>query len=527
MSETFLNLLPATLLAVFASFLFLGGTGKNAKSGMWGVLSLVALGVAGVTLAFNNGAFGGTIDTIIVQDALSVGVHAGTIVIGMILVLTMLSSQSTSESSAEFYAMLLLILAGVMVVASANDLVLLFLALELISVPTYVLLYTGRSDHRSQEACVKYFLLSILSAAVLLYGLSFVYGLTGSTNISAIRQVLNQAYGAVQPGVAPGGGSVLGLVAMVLIFAGLGFKVAAVPFHFYAPDVYQGTTAFNAGLLSIIPKAAGFIALMRLGISAMVGFERAGESIALILALITMTSGNCLALLQNNIRRMMAYSGIAHAGYLLIGMAVGFWDTWNPAGSLDSGTGLPGGVRAAMIYLAAYSIATAGLFAALVYLPRNGKQIEDIDDLTGLVRSQPWVAVCMAIFLFSLAGVPPLPGFWGKLGLFFGALGVRDGLGYVQSGFMFLAVAGVINAAIGAVYYLRIVAVMFLNDPLSVPSPEGGKSAHAAVSLSAVLVLLMGILPGPLFTYASSVSVRTSAVETAPATPVVSSAPAR
>ncbi len=525
MSETFQNLLPATLLAVFASFLFLGGTGKNARSGLWGVLALVALGVAGLTLTFNTGSFGGTLDTIIVQDSLSLGVHAGTIVVGMIFVLTMLSSQASSDSSAEFYSLLLLILSGVMIVASANDLVLLFLALELISVPTYVLLYTGRSDHRSQEACVKYFLLSILSAAVLLYGLSFVYGLTGSTNISAIRQILAQSYGAVPSGQAPGGGSVLGLIAMVLIFAGLGFKVAAVPFHFYAPDVYQGTTAFNAGLLSIIPKVAGFIALMRLGISAMVGFERAGESIALILALITMTSGNCLALLQNNIRRMMAYSGIAHAGYLLIGVAVGFWDTWNPAASLDSGSGLPGGVRSALIYLAAYSVATAGLFAALVYLPRKGRQIEDIDDLTGLVRSQPWIAVCMAVFLFSLAGVPPLPGFWGKLSLFFGALGVRDGLGYVQSGFMFLAVAGVLNAAIAAVYYLRIVAVMFLNDPLSTPSPEGGRSAHAAVSLSAVLVLLMGLLPGPLFTYASSVEVRSTRVETPAAPSVVHVAP--
>ncbi len=206
MSETFQNLLPATLLAVFASFLFLGGTGKHARSGLWGVLSLVALGISGLTLTFNTGTFGGTLDSIIVQDALSLGVQAGTIVVGMIFVLTMVSSQASSDSSAEFYSLLLLILSGVMIVASANDLVLLFLALELISVPTYVLLYTGRSDHRSQEACVKYFLLSILSAAVLLYGLSFVYGLTGSTNISAIRQILAQSYGAVPSGQAPGAG---------------------------------------------------------------------------------------------------------------------------------------------------------------------------------------------------------------------------------------------------------------------------------------------------------------------------------
>jgi NADH-quinone oxidoreductase subunit N len=519
-SATFTALLPEIILGVVASFVFLGGTWKQVNSSTWGVASLIGLALSFAAVIARSGDHGAGLNSLIVVDGLTVAVELATLVLGFLLVLTALSSQSAEENAAEFFALLLLMLTGVMLVSVANDLVLLFLSLELISVPTYVLLYSGRRDYGSQESALKYFLLSVLSAAILLYGFSFVYGLTGATNLTAVRDVLTATY-AVGPTGTTGDGSVLGMVALVLLFSGLGFKIAAVPFHFYAPDVYQGTTAMNAGLLSVLPKVAGIVAIIRLTMEALVGFEAAGESVALILALISMSCGNCLALLQNNVRRMMAYSGIAHAGYLLIGIAIGFWDISRPEATLNAGTGLPGGVRACLLYLAAYSLATVGLFAVLHYLPRKGRQIDTVDDLTGLVRSQPLMAICAAIFLFSLSGIPPLPGFWGKLGLFSGALAARTPDGYIQLGFLLLAIVGVINAAIGAVYYLRIVAVMFLNDPLTTHQPEGGRSAYLAAGASAMLVLLLGILPGPAFQVLSSIDSRSITQQRSATVPVV------
>jgi NADH-quinone oxidoreductase subunit N len=431
----------------------------------------------------------------------------GSLLVGGLFVLASIGPQSQSQTAAEFYGLLLLLLSGVMLVAVARDLVLIFLSLELISIPTYVLLYLGRRDYATQEAATKYFLLSILSAAVLLYGFAFLYGLTGSTRLDAIRGVLEIAYKS-DAGTPATSGSTLGILALVLIFSGLGFKIAAVPFHFYAPDVYEGTSAFNAGILAVMPKLAGFVALIHIASQSLVGFETTGQQLALILAAITMTGGNCLALLQNNVRRMLAYSSIAHAGYMLIGIAVGFWEEWNVKLSLDAAAsvglmGLPGGVRASLLYLLAYSLTSVGLFAALVYLARPGKQIDHIDELTGLSKSQPVVATAIAIFLFSLAGIPPLPGFWAKLSVFASALSVRhevaDGVYAAHPAFVWLAVIGALNAAIGGVYYLRMIALMFLNDPLSSARPAGGRPAFVAVVGSAILVLAFGLAPRPVF----------------------------
>jgi NADH-quinone oxidoreductase subunit N len=275
--------------------------------------------------------------------------------------------------------------------------------------------------------------------------------------------------------------------------------------------VYQGTSAFNAGLLAIVPKAAGLFALIRVVSETMIGYETTGQQLTLILAAITMTGGNCLALLQTNVRRLLAYSSIAHAGYMLIGISVGFWEAWNPSLRLEQPTGplaemgLPSGIHASLLYLLAYSLTNAGLFGVLVYLGRPGKQVEHIDDLMGLGKSQPFVAGVAALFLFSLAGIPPLPGFWAKLSVFTSALSVRqdtaDSPLAVHPAFVVLAVIGVINAAIGAVYYLRLISAMFLNDPLSSARPAGGRAALVSVCCSAVLVVAFGLVPGPVFHY--------------------------
>lgn len=503
MLDTFTALLPACVLIVAALICFIGGTVGFNKL-VWGPFSLLSLAVAAIALcalpqliasAHGTPEQSNAVIPMVVFDPLARIFQFLALIVGTLFAGMAFRQQAEDDAAPEFYGLLLTVISGLLIVAGANDLILMFLGLELISVPSYILIYLGRRDNRCQEAAAKYFLLSILSAAVLLYGLSFLYGMTGSTNLQTIRFVLQQTYEGSQAAV-----SRLGIVALVLIFAGLGFKLAAVPFHFYAPDVYQGTNSWNAGLLSIIPKAAGLVALIRILSHTMPGYEGFGQTVALILAMVTMTAGNVLALLQTNVRRMLAYSGVAHAGYMLVGIAVGFWESWNPS-DRTSALGLPVGIQAAVYYLIAYSIVSAGLFAVLVFLARPGKEIEHIEDLTGLWKSQPWLAIATAVFLFSLAGIPPLPGFWGKLALFAGALSVRDpsaGISYSNPSFVVLAVVGMVNAAIGAVYYLRIIALMFLHDPLSTPQPRGGRPAMAAVTLCAIVTILFGLQSRPV-----------------------------
>ena len=502
MLETFKILLPASVLMVGALICFLGGTAKISRL-TWGPFSLLSLASAAIALCampqiLAGSPPGSNVDHVVVFDSLARITQFLALIIGTLFAGMAFRQQADDDAAPEFYGLLLTLISGLMIVASANDLILLFLGLELISIPTYILIYLGKRDIRCQEAAAKYFLLSILSAAVLLYGLSFLYGMTGSTNLTTIRSVLQQTYGVTQAAAV----SKLGIVALVLIFAGLGFKLAAVPFHFYAPDVYQGTNAWNAGLLSIIPKAAGLIALIRIVSHTMVGYEGFGQTVALILALVTMTAGNVLALLQTNVRRMLAYSGVAHAGYMLVGIAVGFWDSWNPDLRLDPLYGLPISIQASLYYLIAYSIVSAGFFAVLVFLARPGREVEHIEDLTGLWKSQPWLAIAAAIFLFSMAGIPPLPGFWGKLALFGGALSVRgdmsSAIAYPNPSFVALAIVGMLNAAIGGVYYLRIIALMFLHDPLSTPQPRGGRPAMAAVTLCAIVTIVLGLQSQPV-----------------------------
>jgi NADH-quinone oxidoreductase subunit N len=282
---------------------------------------------------------------------------------------------------------------------------------------------------------------------------------------------------------------------MLLVFAGLGFKIAAVPFHFYAPDVYQGTTHLNAALLSVVPKAAGLIVLVRIMVPS--GASPLADAylwrIALGLSVLTMTLGNVLALWQDNLRRLLAYSSIAHAGYMLIGLAVGLAGT-GAAGAWDGLAGL-------LFYLCVYAAATLGTFAALAYLGSQRQQLDAVDELAGLGRTHPLVATMMALFMFSLAGIPPLAGFWGKFLLFASALNVDRAAGTEdgrQAWFVALAVIGVMNAAVAAAYYLRVVAVMYFRAPLAVRKAEGGAGPWCAAVACSILVIVLGLWPGPL-----------------------------
>jgi NADH-quinone oxidoreductase subunit N len=491
------------VLVVAAVLIYVGGAFVRAQ-GVWGPIALgaVVLAAAAMTALPSSGAHSGPLE----PDGLASYVRWLALLAGALFVLLAWRPLATPGTS-EYLGSLLLAVVGIMLVAAAGDLVLLFVGLELVSIPTYILLYLGRRDAASQEATAKYFFLSILASAMLLYGFSFLYGTAGSTSLREIQVHL--------AGAAEEGRSVLptASLALVLIFAGLGFKIAAVPFHFYAPDVYQGTTHTNAGLLSVVPKIAGFIALVRVVAMSMQAVESHPWRIAAALAILTMTFGNVAALWQKNLRRLLAYSSIAHAGYMLIGLSVYLasgpdarWASLEPAGTWD-------GVAGLLFYLLVYAVATTGAFAALACLGRGEKQINDVDELAGLGWSQGTtqrlLAWTMVIFMFSLAGIPPLAGFWGKLVVFASALGVRGPDAGVSPWFIGLAIIGVLNAAVAAAYYLRIVGVMFFRMPRASPQiKENAGGPRMATLVCAALVLCIGIWCKPWIEFANNASPR-------------------
>jgi NADH-quinone oxidoreductase subunit N len=478
-------LTPEIILIVAAVAIYLGGAFFTAPSARrtWSWIAGVAMALAAAFLAMQPASV--VADGSFSLDALAWFGRWMALGFGGLLVL-LASRPLESDDTPEYVGSMLLTIAGLMLVAGANELILLFVGLELISIPTYVLLYLGCRDARCQEATVKYFFLSILSSAILLYGFSSLYGAAGSTELSSIRAVLSSAT-AMSAGFAP-----FVKLAFVLIFAGLCFKIAAVPFHFYAPDVYQGTTYPNATLLSVVPKAAGLLVMVRLLVMSMPSVGPQAWQVVLVISILTMTLGNVLALWQDNLRRLLAYSSIANAGYLLIGLAAAL-ATGNASGPWN-------GVAALGFYLTAYAAATIGAFAVLEHLGRADRCLDGVEELAGLGRTRPLASALLALFMFSLTGVPPLAGFWGKLLIFGSAINVGG------PWFIALAIVGALNAAVAAAYYLRIVAVMYFRTPLATPQAQGGRGAWWAAIVCALVVVVIGnvVDPALLMTGASS-----------------------
>jgi len=486
------KLWPEIILMVAATWIYLGATLQNNRA-FWTVFSLIVYSVVGAIIVAWEGAYWADSDPSavwfvgpILVDYVGYTLRLLVLLLGVLF--TLVASQAiSSKLSGEYLATLMLLVVGLMLVARANDLVMVFVSLELISIPTYVLIYLGRHDRATSEAAVKYFFLSLLASGFLLYGLSFLYGISGTTTILASGDqpaILHYAAGVeTTQGVAK---SLSGLApfALVLIVAGLGFKMAVVPFHFYAPDVYQGANNANAGLLAVAPKLAGAIIFIRLLITTQPGGAQLGWQLTLVLALLTMTLGNVCALWQQNLRRMMAYSSIAHAGYILIGLSAGF-------------AGDNGGVGAALLYLFVYALGSLGFFAALASLSNQRREVSDMDELVGLGSARPAVAAAIAVFMFSLAGIPPLAGFWGKLGLFSSAIrtALVSGDASTSSWFVVLAVGGAINAAIAAAYYLRVVSVMYFRSRTAGNATTDQFGATTAMFACAVLLVSVGVFP--------------------------------
>jgi NADH-quinone oxidoreductase subunit N len=495
---------PEMILGLFACLLFLGGT-VTARRGLWGFVALIGLLVA-LWLSFDareSTAIGMFVVPIRV-DSLASFTRILAIVSGIVLLL-LSWDELPEKQSADHHACLLVLIAGLSMVGSANDLIALFLALELVSIPTYILLYLPRHDDASQEAALKYFLLSIFSSGVLLFGFSYLYGLVGSTNLSVILDTLT-ANRPESPTIA--------LIALVTIVCGLAFRLTAVPFHFYAPDVYQGTANVTAALLSFVPKLAGVIALIRLlgyvwpsehG-APLVGTALSDQVplIFWILAVLTMFLGNLLALRQEHVRRIMAYSSIANAGYMLVALS--------SAPYLRHSSG-PDGVEAVLYYLVAYGAMTVGVFAILAYLDSDERRIDTLDDLAGLSKEHPVLSILLAVFLFSLIGIPLTAGFTGKFLILFGALALQDQQATL---YRVLAVLMAINAAIAGWYYLRIVATLYLRTPLKPFPVERSVPGLVTIGLCAILTVGLSVPPG-LTWLQQAVTVAVRGTDAAPA----------
>ena len=521
--QTLVILLPEFLILLTATVMMTAGAFVRLPRKTWCVTAAGALIAALIALIALNHRTTDLYSAVALNDAFSGYARLGLLLSALIL-LALAHDQVDDARAPEFFGALLMVNAGSMLVASANELIFLFVGLELVSIPTYLLLYLSRRDANTQEAATKYFFLSIFSSGLLLYGLAFLYGLTGVSNLKALAFLASAPAGGLQ--------TQLGLIAVVFVMAGLGFRVAAVPFHFYAPDVYQGSPTILAAMLAWVPKAVGFLAIIRTltAVVSVAGREdplpQKAMMLAWVIAVVTMTLGNTVALMQDNLKRLLAYSSIAHAGYMMIGVAVAFR---NAPGTGTGGVFL--GSESILFYLAAYALMTLGVFGVILALSTRERPIETVDDLAGLARSQPAAALAMALCLFSLAGIPPLAGFWGKLQLFASAFAASR----AEDARMFhvLAVIGALNAAIGAYYYLRIVVVMYLRPPLTAEpiQAKAGWPTIAAVGACASLSLVLGLFPDPISHATREAAVAATAhpapgPETTPLAEVPSVAPA-
>ena len=373
----------------------------------------------------------------------------------------------------EFFAFFLFSLTGVMFTADAGDLVWLFLALELTSLPTYVLVATSRDRIEAQESAVKYFFLGALAAAVFLYGFTLIYGAAGTTELAAIAEHVQIA------GISP-----LMMAGLILAVLGICFKIAAFPMHFYAADVYQGAATPVTAFLAFVPKTAGFAALILLLATVQ---PLPGLLVVLLsaIAIVTMTLGNVLALLQQNVKRVLAYSSIAHSGYIMVGLIAGL--AVEPdvlAGAAGGGGVMNNGIAAVLFYLVAYASGTIGSFAIFGCVQRDGREIESYDDIAGLRRRRPLLGWVLLVSVISLLGIPPLVGFVGKLTLLGSAFG---------AGLTVLVIAVVLNSAISAGYYLKIASVVFFGTSRHTLDDVPTVARRVGAAFAAFLAIGLGV----------------------------------
>jgi NADH-quinone oxidoreductase subunit N len=373
---------------------------------------------------------------------------------------------------AEFSAILLLALGGAMLVAASADLLVLYLGLELMVIPGYALAGFHKRDALSTEGAIKYFLLGAYSSAIFIFGLVFIWGLTGSTSFAEVAAVLGQIAAGREP-LPPGL-----IVGLALLTTAVAFKISAVPFHFWTPDAYQGSPTPVTGYLSVAPKVGAFAVFLRLFSEALQPLQQEWVVLIAVLATLTMTLGNLVALTQDNVKRMLAYSSIAHTGYMLVGLAA------YASGELE-------GLQGLLFYAVAYTFMNLGAFGVVVALQQRPGVTSRLETFAGLGRREPLLGLLMGLFLLSLTGIPPTAGFFAKAYVMLAAV---QGGGWLT----LLAVIAVLNAAAGAFYYLRVVVYLYMRDPPGAPAPASSNSLlRLGLVVAAVMTVALGLFPSP------------------------------
>ena len=467
LSTSLIQVLPEIVLACGAMALLMLGAYRERSADIVNLGAIMLLIAAGFIAALlpDGTSFGGSfvVDKFArFLKILAFGASAAAILMS-------LQYLSTEKQRYEYSILILLSATGMGMLISAADLIALYLGLELMSLALYVVASYSRDDVRSTEAGLKYFVLGALSSGMLLYGCSLIYGFTGTVNFAGIAKASTQGTG----------GAGIGLVfGLVFLFAGLCFKISAVPFHMWTPDVYEGAPTPVTAFFAAAPKVAAIAVFARVATTAFPGIVPQWQQILVFVAIASMALGAFAAIGQKNIKRLMAYSSIGHMGFALVGLASGNAD----------------GVQGVLVYMAIYVAMTLGTFCVILTMRRDGKAVEEISDLSGLARSNPSLAFFLALLLFSLAGIPPLAGFFAKYYVFLAA---------IKSGLFTLAVIGVLMSVVGAYYYLLIVKVMYFDEPAKAFEPMPGE-LKAVLGVTGLFNLLYFIYPAPLLTAASA-----------------------
>ena len=462
----YIRILPEVVLSVFGIIVMMIDPliPEHGSKKPLGIIAIIGILAGLAATAFQTGFYGSAFYNTIRVDTFSVFFHVVVLLIALVVSLTSLEYLEVQRiRSGEYYALVLFGTVGMMLMSSAVELVLIFIALEISSISTYILAGMRRRAAESAEASLKYFLLGSFATAFFLYGVALVFGATGTTNVYGIAQYLQTQ------------SSLLVYLAVGLMFVGLGFKVASAPFHVWTPDVYEGSPAPVVAFMSTGPKAAAFAVLLR------VLFATGAPGwfwMIWVSAALSMTLGNIGALVQQNVKRLLAYSSIAHAGYLLVAFAAA----------------KQVGISAAIFYAASYAAMNVGAFAVISHFASTGEKYVTLDDYAGLGRRSPMLAAILTIFLLSLIGIPVTGGFFAKFYVFSAAL---------QSHLVGLTIIGVINSAIAAYYYLRVIVYMYMRDErgeIPVARIPAGLGIGLAISLIATIYL--GVLPGRVLDYA-------------------------
>ncbi|RBA23391.1 NADH-quinone oxidoreductase subunit NuoN [Herminiimonas fonticola] len=479
--------LATAICAILLIDLFL----SDAKRYITYVLSLATLIVcAALSLCdFNAGATVYGFGNMVVSDPMSSLLKVCTcIAIG----LTFIYSRQYLEDrqmvngrlGGEFYILSLFTLLGQMVMISANNFLIVYLGLEMMSLALYALVAFRRENTAAIEAAMKYFVLGALASGFLLYGISMLYGATGSLDMTEVARVIST--GAVNKPVL--------IFGLVFVVSGLAFKLGAVPFHMWVPDVYQGAPTAVTLMLGGAPKLAAFAITIRLLVETLPALVIDWQQMLTILAVLSMAIGNITAIMQTNIKRMLAYSTISQIGFILLGILSGV-----VVGADGSTTN---GYSAAMFYVITYVLTTLGMFGVIMLLSRAGFEADNIDDFKGLNQRSPWFALVTLMLMFSLAGVPPVVGFYAKLSVLQAVL---------STGQIWLAIVAVLFSLIGAFYYLRVVKVMYFDEPIDNSKIVINKDMSVALSINGASLLLLGLVPGPLMTACAAAIVKTLA----------------